>query len=348
MSEHYNRILNQVEERLDAVVPRKPLPDWIARYAGEPTESITAEFTRKIIEPARCLLDRGGKRWRPVLMVFCCLACGGTEKEVLDLTPLVELAHNGSLIVDDIEDRSPTRRGGPAIHCLYGEDVAINTGSLLYFLPLRILSELSAEGLDKLLLHQLYCESLRRLHFGQGLDIQWHREIDFIPDRNAYMRMCRYKTGSLARFAGQAGALAAGAPKKAAVLGAIMEDMGLAFQIIDDITNLRVGNPGKTRGDDIIEGKKSLPIVLFGEESSPENRHRLFECLKAASRQGTTMAESAIKEAIGILENSGAIQKAENLGFKISQNCLQTLQGNLPDSPARSEIRAIIEKFCRT
>ena len=106
-------------------------------------------------------------------MVLCCELAGGEAEEALPLAPVVEFPHNGSLIVDDIEDSSDLRRGEPAVHKIYGEDMSINTGNLLYFLPTFLIDESDFSDELKLRLYRYYTVNLRRLHFGQGLDIQW-------------------------------------------------------------------------------------------------------------------------------------------------------------------------------
>ncbi len=93
-----------------------------------------SNYYNNINLPSIDLVLRGGKRWRPMMMLlFCELESGG--QDVLPLTPLVELPHNGSLMIDDIEDGADLRRGKEAVHITYGIDMAINSGNFLYFLP---------------------------------------------------------------------------------------------------------------------------------------------------------------------------------------------------------------------
>ncbi len=92
---------------------------------------------------------------------------------------------------------------------------------------------------------------------GQGLDIQWHNNHECFPLVDEYLQMCRYKTGSLARMAAEIGVAAGGgSDDRALEMGCACEEMGVGFQILDDVVNLTTGNPGKKRGDDIVEGKK--------------------------------------------------------------------------------------------
>ncbi len=315
MRSEYTRLLAAIEGELSALLPERPSDEWFARFFGELPAPPREELRRALNAPALDLLRRGGKRWRPLVLVLAARSFG-REDGALSLAPLVEIAHNGTLIVDDIEDSSDTRRGAPAIHLVHGVDAAINAGNLLYFLPLALIDGLSPPAAKpatdramRLELHARYALHMRRLHLGQAMDIAWHRDHAALPARGDYLAMCALKTGVLARAAAELGAIAAGAPgPEAERLGAAFEAAGVAFQILDDVRNLRSGNPGKKRGDDIVEGKKSLPVILAcGREGSLAPRlGRLFE----AARTGG--AESpAVEEAIGLIAATGALEEAE-------------------------------------
>lgn len=344
MNSHYKQTLIKVEEILQTVLPSNATNSWGDRVSGCEDPSVLPSYYDKINAPALDLINRGGKRWRPVLMSFCCELCGGGNA-ALPYTPLVELPHNGSLIVDDIEDSSDLRRGKPAVHLIYGEDMAINTGNMLYFLPLYLLDESDLDAEKKLNLHSIYAKALRRLHFGQGLDIQWHGDPDAFPSKDAYFRMCRHKTGSLAWMAGQAGAAVAGASEdERNRLGSLLEDLGVAFQILDDVKNLTAGLPGKDRGDDIVEGKKSLPVILFGQ-AHPERRGELTSLFEEARRLGITEGGVAIEKAITLLSDAGAIQDAREEAEEMIRRVRATLESSYPATPARESIQDMLDIF---
>ncbi len=308
MQYEYTRLLELIEGEIARTLPAKPDAAWFKRFFGDLPFSPSEEAGRTLNAPARELLGRGGKRWRPLLFVLSARAFGRSDG-ALSLCPIVELAHNGSLIVDDIEDCSDLRRGGPAIHLIFGNDAAINDGNMLYFLPLALIEEFDASAEVKLRLHSAYAASMRRLHLGQALDIQWHGSPDYLPARQEYLGMCALKTGVLSRAAAELGALAAGASEdRARELGLLFESMGVAFQILDDVKNLRTGNPGKRRGDDIVEGKKSLPVILACAKE-PRLARELPRCFAAARRDGVKAPE--VEEAIGMIARTGALDAAE-------------------------------------
>jgi octaprenyl-diphosphate synthase len=245
-------------------------------------------------------------------------AAGGGEDDALPLAPLVELPHNASLIHDDIEDNSDKRRGEPAIHVRYGLDTAINSGSFEYFLPLFCVNEWDAEDWLKNAVFGLWGDHLRRLHLGQALDIAWHRDPLAAPSIAEYKTMCGLKTGSLSRLAAMLGVVCAHAVPPAqskalaGTLGNAAEKLGVAFQILDDVKNLTTGNPGKKRGDDIVEGKKSLPVLLYVQKGGGRAKETVARCFAKAAVGGADADE--VEELIREMEAAGAIAEAEKQG----------------------------------
>ncbi|MDE0022991.1 MAG: polyprenyl synthetase family protein [Spirochaetaceae bacterium] len=288
-----------------------------------------AALAAEIEAPGRDLLALGGKRWRPLLLALTCRMCGGPEDAAIALAPVVELAHNGSLIIDDIEDGADLRRGAPAAHLRHGLDLAINAGNLLYFLPAGYLAAAGLDTAVELQVHRRYGKAMLRLHYGQGLDILWHREPDRIPAIPEYFTMCRAKSGSLAGLAAALGAAAARAPAAVtALLGEAGEEFGVCFQIVDDVRNLTTGNPGKRRGDDLVEGKKSLPVILYCNRGD-DARRRMVELLAACSAAGSVAAAGeAVEEAIALMAGAGVIEEARNMARQRYREVVGRLQAH--------------------
>jgi octaprenyl-diphosphate synthase len=298
-------------------------------------------------------------------MTLVCEALGGGDA-ALPLTPLAEFCHNASLIHDDIEDRSDMRRGKPAVHLIYGTDTAINSGSFFYFLPLACIDAWEAPAERKERIRAVWGGYLRRLHLGQAMDIHWHRDFDSLPEIGEYYTMCGLKTGCMARLAAVLGVLAlpepCGSPlgrtveQMAEELGQGAELLGLGFQILDDVKNLSAGLPGKERGDDVVEGKKSLPVLLYlhgveagsktpGEGLSAAEMSQRWalvkRCFNRARTGGVDVPE--VEEFIAALESSGALEKARWRGLALIKEGADAL--TMPQIPLQEAGRRLLGKF---
>jgi octaprenyl-diphosphate synthase len=355
--------LEKIESVLDAWLPRTPDPVWVSRVFPGLEGRVTPELLESLTLPCRDLLSRGGKRWRPLLTSLVCEALGGGGA-ALPLSPLAEFCHNASLIHDDIEDNSDRRRGGPAVHLIYGTDAAINSGSFFYFLPLACVDAWDAPGESKERIRAVWGEYLRRLHLGQAMDIHWHRDINSLPGIDEYYTMCGLKTGCMARLAAVLGVMAA-LPEPsftrtlirqaAEQLGQAAERLGLGFQILDDVKNLDTGLPGKKRGDDVVEGKKSLPVLLYlhGAETpgktlnaaeAGQRQALVSRCFSKAKTGGTEAPE--VEELIAALDGAGVLEQARVQGLALIEEGARDLTPErIGGIPLREEGRRLLKKF---
>ena len=334
--------LGAIEVELQRVIPPKIADGWAYHQSGHELNTIPRGLWQQISDPARDLLSRGGKRWRPLFMLLCAEMYGDWHL-ALPLTPLVEIAHNGSLIVDDIEDAAVQRRGEEAEHIKFGMDLALNAGNLMYFLPARVIDTASFTDAQRLLLHRFYVEDMVRLHFGQGLDILWHRDHKNIPGEEQYREMCRLKTGGLSRLAARAAVIAVGGEEHTAQqLGRIAEDIGACFQIIDDVKNLGPGVAGKQRGDDIIEGKKSLPIILYLNRH-PEEKPRVRGFFEVAGGTEEKAAWGAVNDLIDLITPSGCLEEAEQQARDLLAETKDGLEALVPPSAPRDQVIELVD-----
>jgi len=370
MDEQYTLRLKNIEAVIDRWLPENAgteatgnAPSFWQKEVFPGLADIDSTLVRALTSPGKDLVSRGGKRWRPLLMVLVCEALGGRDT-ALPLVPLVEFSHNATLIHDDIEDNSEERRGKPAVHLLYGNDIAINSGSFMYFLaPACInswaagleskegLSETDAE-LAKARVYGLWAGFMRKLHLGQSTDIHWHRNVDLIPSTEDYYKMCGLKTGCLARFAAELGVLAADIAAKATGnsglllagwIGEAAEKLGVGFQILDDVKNVSAGGIfGKNRGDDIVEGKKSLPILLFLHRW-PEKKEMVFRCFREARAAGISAPE--VEELAQALASSGVLAEAEAQAKTFIAEARKILTLSKPDIPWAAEGRKLLAGF---
>lgn len=345
--------LEKIEKALKEALPSPSTQEWRNLSFGRIDPCINDSHISVLEEPCAHLISLGGKRWRPLLLVLCAemaKECKGGNADIskaYSLTPLVEFAHTASLIHDDIEDGADARRGKPCAHKTYGMDVAINAGSWLYFECAASIKKLPVSAEEKLRLYDMFLTELRLLHLGQAMDIKWHRAPELIPSKEEYTAMVRNKTGTLSRMAVKTGILAGGgSDEEVESAGKIAQDIGVGFQIIDDVTNLTTGNPGKKRGDDIVEGKKSLPVLIHLEKH-PSDKETLAELFTQARREG--IESPAVEKAIDMLSGSGAVEEASKTGAHLvfeKSAALSSFFGQ--DTKAGGLIRELFSSMTKT
>ena len=331
MNDEFKQRLEKIEGALRTAF----LPD-VPEFAAEqnPIALLSA--------PCASLVSGGGKRWRPLLAVLAYQLVGGNGDGIYTLAPLIEGIHTASLIHDDIEDNSELRRGKPAAHVAYGLDSALNSGSWLYFRALQSIEGYHAPADIKLDLYTAALTHIRALHEGQALDIHWHRTAGFFPSRQDYERMIRLKTGALAALAAYTGMRAAGKEhEESKSFAALFAEVGVGFQILDDAKNISTGNAGKKRGDDIVEGKKSMPAILHIEKH-PEDAAALTAYFEQARREG--IDSPAVEKAIALLSSSGSIADAEAQGRGAIDSVLEQLDGRY-GSAAKALFGALFALF---
>lgn len=214
-----------------------------------------------------------GKQIRPLLCLLTCAAAGGDWRKALPAAAAIEILHNFSLVHDDIEDASPTRRGRETMWQLWGIEQAINTGDAMFAIAHLALNRLIDQDVPAAVVVQAlrrFDETCVRLTQGQHADMDFETRDDVSVAE--YIEMITGKTAVLVSLSAELGALVAGADdatvKHYAQSGL---DLGLAFQVIDDILGIWGDEAviGKSASTDILTKKKTLP-VLYGLEQSQE------------------------------------------------------------------------------
>ena len=346
MNTQFSARLSKIEDILSRTLPDSLSYEWLKFSFGEEYPAIKAEHAKPLSDVCNRLIHAGGKRWRPLLLVLCAemqkIADKKDASDIADaykIVPLLEFVHTASLIHDDIEDGAQERRGLSCAHIAFGLDTAINAGSWLYFEAAAVIENIKDDNL-KLRLYRLFAEELRRLHLGQAMDIAWHRDTKKIPTTDEYLAMVKNKTGTLSSFAAKAGVLIGGGNAEAvAKAGKIAADIGAGFQVLDDVINLMSGNVGKKRGDDITEGKKSLPALIYLQLSNEDGKEKLFQYFEEAKRDG--IDSPAVEKAILLMEKSGAISAAFSDAKALIKNATAELHALYPDNSAADLIEEL-------
>jgi len=211
----------------------------------------------------------GGKGVRPLLCLLCCAAAGGEWKAALPAATAVELIHNFSLIHDDIQDRSEFRRHRQTVWKVWGEALAINAGDALFSLARLSTQRLEQPAPRMLAVHLILDEACLELTRGQQRDLGF--SANGVGTLSKYLRMIEAKTASLLGASAAVGALVAGASaSRQTAFRAFGRELGLAFQILDDVLGLwgTPGQTGKSVGQDLLARKPSFP-ALYTLEHDP-------------------------------------------------------------------------------
>ena len=342
-----NLYLKEKKEVIDSVlekyIPRKFNERTLRNILGKEKYSFDIDSAnRAISEPVWDFLDRGGKRWRPALFMLLTEALGGDTEKVLDFVALIEFIHNGTIIIDDIEDNSSLRRGKKCLHKIYGEDIAINAGNAIYFIPLKIIMDSDLDTSVKEKAFEIYSQEMINLHFGQAMDIFWHKGGNRGITEKQYLQMVSFKTGTLARLSARLAALLSGKDEKTEkILGKMAETIGIGFQIQDDILDITAKERkkfGKAFGNDITEGKRSLMVIRVLERGEEKDKKRLIEILDSHTKD-----KNLINEAIKIIEKYDAVNYATNLDRKMLKDAWKEAEKVLKESEAKKTLQSFME-----
>ena len=318
-----------VDEELQRLLPRLVDDAYLSSVFGEPSFDYDADaIGATFAEPTWDLLDRGGKRWRAILCLQFVEGFGADPEAYLPYACVPELLHNGTILVDDVQDEAALRRGGPALHREHGVDVALNAGNALYFLPLKIVARNPAghDAETRLRAWEMLVAELNRTHLGQGMDIRWHNQRSIDVTEAEYLEMCACKTGCLGRIAARMAAVATEQPVAVErQVARYAEHLSIAFQIADDLLDVEhaiegVEAFGKAAGNDVREGKKTLMAVHAAEHAPADDVARLEDILWADDN-----SEPEVREAVDILQNAGSVEYARERAQDIAASAREHL-----------------------
>lgn len=285
-----------------------------------------------VAEAAAHLLNAGGKRFRPLLVMLAAEFGDPSQAEVARSAVVVELTHLATLYHDDVMDEASMRRGAPSANSRWTNSVAILVGDYLFAQASDLVSDLGPDAV------RIQARTFSRLVKGQIRET-----IGPAADEDAlahYLSVVADKTGSLIATAARFGALMAGASDEVEeTLTEFGERIGAAFQLSDDIIDIasETGDSGKTPGTDLREGVPTLP-TLIALRSTDDGSARLRDLLARPLGDDDALVE----EALGLLRVHPAMDEARTY-VQAEADAAGVLLAKLPDVPARAALQALCD-----
>ena len=317
----------------------KPLDRLAAELAGDMSdvnalirERMASRHAPRIPEVTAHLVEAGGKRLRPMLVVLAGQATAGTAGTCADhhqLAAIIEFIHTSTLLHDDVVDESDLRRGRSTANALWGNAPSVLVGDFLYSRSFQLMVEL-----DRMEVMQVLADTTNRIAEGEVLQLLHVRNPD--TDEAAYLRVIERKTAVLFAAGTRLGALASGAD--AATQQALYDygmNLGYAFQIADDVLDYTAdaADLGKNLGDDLAEGKATLPLIHAMAGSDAATRERL----RAIVQDGDS---TSMPEVLAAIHATGGLDYSRRLAMDYAVAAEAALAG-LPESEALAALRGL-------
>ncbi|MCK9484041.1 MAG: polyprenyl synthetase family protein [Candidatus Marinimicrobia bacterium] len=262
------------------------------------------EISTSLAQPMRFSLNARAKRLRPILVLLVGEDLGGSRQNLMPAALAVEVLHTFTLVHDDIMDNDSVRRGQQTVHVKWNVNTAILTGDGLNALAFRLLMQTKSVQLDRI--GTEFSQAMLEICDGQAFDLAFEK-IDGI-DTEDYMNMIARKTGRLLGLACQLGALVADAsPKIVNNLNLFGQELGLAFQIQDDLLELTADQEamGKSLGSDLAAGKKTFPVITALNNMTEKQRLAFLSFLKANAVNRRLIVRELTK--LGAIQQTAAV-----------------------------------------
>jgi geranylgeranyl diphosphate synthase type I len=277
---------------------------------------------KKLYDAAGHLIIHGGKRLRPYMVIRSCQILGGKISNAMPAASAVEMVHNFTLVHDDIMDNDDMRHGVPTVHKKFGMPIAILAGDVLFSKAFQIISEskLSASATIKLV--SRLSKACVDVCEGQLLDVKM-AEDKRIPTQAEYITMIGKKTAALFDVSCAMGAICAtNKSNDISNLSSFGRNLGIAFQITDDLIGV-MGDPKVTKkpvGNDLREGKKSLPILMAIKSAKGKDKKTI---LKAFGNSKATRND--LNKAVGVIRSLGIEENVRKQALKYAEKAEKSL-----------------------
>ena len=272
------------------------------------------------------IIDGGGKRLRPITVLLAARACGYAGVQHIDAAAIIEFIHTATLLHDDVVDESAMRRGRATANAMFGNAASVLVGDFLYSRAFQMMV-----SVNRMRVLEVLADATNVIAEGEVLQLMNMHDPDLAVDD--YLQVIRYKTAKLFEASARLGAVLAGAPLALEeACAAYGRSLGTAFQLVDDLLDYE-GNSdelGKNVGDDLREGKPTLPLLLAMERAGEAER----ALIRHAIEHGEV---HKLPEILAIVKRTGALDATRTAAQKEADEARQALAA-LPVSRAREAL----------
>ncbi len=280
---------------------------------------------------AKYIVASGGKRLRPMLLTLCAHACGYRGQNHIPLAAIIEFIHTATLLHDDVVDESDLRRGQQSAHAVWGNAASVLVGDFLYSRSFQMMV-----GLDSMRVMAVLADTTNTI--AEGEVQQLLNMGDPEVDQQRYMQVIENKTAKLFEAACRLAAIISSMPADIEqALTTYGNRLGSAFQIADDVLDYKgdPGTMGKNAGEDLAEGKPTLPLILARERCNEKER----ELLDTAIRNG---GADDLDQVLAIIEKTNSIESAMQIATEHANAARRAIR-ILPESPWRSALELLAD-----
>jgi len=278
---------------------------------------------------AEYIISAGGKRIRPVLVLLLANAYGYKGTAHHELAAVVEFIHTATLLHDDVVDESSMRRGRQTANALFGNAASVLVGDYLYSRSFEMMT-----SLDNMRVMSILSRATTVIAEGEVLQLLNMHDPDVTHE--SYLKVIRSKTAKLFEAAAELGALVGGADdEQIAAAGEYGRSLGTAFQLIDDVLDYAgdAAEIGKNLGDDLREGKPTLPLIWLMENGTPEQRQLVRSCIEHGD-------EEQFEAVLAAVTSSGALDYTRQQAEQAARRAAEAISG-LPESVYKASLQQL-------
>lgn len=279
------------------------------------------------------IVEAGGKRLRPILVLLAAKSCNINNEQHISLAAVIEFIHTATLLHDDVVDMSTLRRGRPTVNAQWNNPSSVLVGDFIYSRAFQILVQIG-----DMRIMEIIADTTNKIAEGEVLQLINKNNPD--SSEQNYMQVIQNKTAILFQAAAQCGAIVADATSaQQLALKKFGMHLGIAFQLIDDVLDYD-GNSeamGKNIGDDLAEGKPTLPLIYALEHTGESEANLIRQCLTQQQ-----LNEETLNQVIQIVRDCGALEYTRNLATAEAEQAMNAL-ATLPKSQCRDALELMVK-----